>query len=63
MCPAKESPPDKPALLEQFKTYPTRFPIDFSPEFLANQPLERLRHIFLAMCLQNQRLPQLTPAA
>lgn len=54
---------DKPALVNQFRTYPARFPVDFTDEFLDRQPLERLRHIFLAMCLQNQRLPQLMPAA
>ena len=48
---------DRAALLEQFHTYPARFPIDFTPEFLAKQSLDQLRHIFMAMCLQNQRLP------
>ena len=48
---------DRSALTRQFQEYPARFPIDFTEEFLAETPLDRLRHIFVAMCLQNQRLP------
>jgi hypothetical protein len=49
---------DRATLITQFSTYPGRFPIDFTPEFLQHAPLERLRHIFVALCIQNQRLPQ-----
>ncbi len=45
------------ALIAQFQTYTGRFPLDFTPDFLAHAPLDRLRHIFVALCLQNQRLP------
>lgn len=57
---------DRPALVRQFKTYQAAFPIDFTNDFLEHEPLERLRHIFVAMCLQNQRMPELdytSPAA
>ena len=40
---------DKPALLRQFRDYPATFPIDFTPDFLDRQPLERLRHLFVAV--------------
>jgi hypothetical protein len=50
---------DKDALVRQFQQYPASFPIDFSPDFLDRQPLERLRHIFVAVCLQSQRMPEL----
>lgn len=46
---------DRATLIQQFTSYPARFPIDFTPEFYQNQPVDRLRHIFVAMCLQNQR--------
>jgi hypothetical protein len=36
---------DKEALLRQFSEYPSAF------------PLERLRHLFVAICLQSQRMP------
>jgi hypothetical protein len=48
---------DREALVEQFRAYRGNFPIDFTPEFLRKLPLERLRHIFVAMVLQNQRMP------
>ena len=49
---------DRQALVRQFGDYRGSFPLDFTPEFLAGLSLDRLRHIFLAVCLQNQRLPQ-----
>ena len=49
---------DRDSLMEQFGTYPSTFPIDFTAQFLDALPLERLRHIFLAICLQSQRLPE-----
>ena len=49
---------DRPALVRQFQDYPSRFPLDFTTEFLDNQPVERLRHLFLAVCLQTQRMPE-----
>ena len=58
---------DKPALLRQFREYPASFPVDFTPDFLDRQPLERLRHLFFAMCLQSSKHmpqgPQNGPAA
>lgn len=52
---------DRENLVQQFQNYQGRFPVDFTPEFLANTPVERLRHIFLALCLQNQRFPEKVP--
>ncbi len=52
---------DREALKGQFQTYPSGFPVDFSEEFLSMQPLERLQHIFVALCLQNQRMPSVAP--
>ncbi len=57
---------DKAALLRQFREYPSSFPVDFTPDFLDRQPLERLQHLFVAVCLQSQRMPHSTgngPAA
>jgi hypothetical protein len=50
---------DRDALVEQFRLYRGNFPIDFTADFLGRLPLERLRHIFVAMVLQNQRLPEI----
>ena len=54
---------DKAALLRQFRDYPSSFPVDFTPDFLDRQPLERLRHLFVAVCLQSQKMPRATPQA
>ena len=55
---------DRDALLNHFHTYRASFPLDFTESFLSGLPLERLRHIFVAVCLQTQRLPDgSTPAA
>jgi len=48
---------DRDALAEQFQSYRGRFPVDFTEDFLTHTPVDKLRHIFVAMCLQNQRLP------
>jgi hypothetical protein len=48
---------NRAALIDQFRTYPTRFPLDLTDDFLNTASVERLRHIFLAVCLQNQRSP------
>jgi len=48
---------DRPELSAMFRNYEAKFPVDFTADFLATQPLNRLRHIFLAMCLQCQRMP------
>ena len=50
---------DRHALLDQFHNYPARFPIDFTDDYLKTLTTERLPHIFLAMCIQNQRMPAL----
>ena len=49
---------DRETLVQQFGNYRATFPIDFTYEFLQSQPVERLRHLFLAMCLQSQRMPE-----
>jgi hypothetical protein len=49
---------NKSALLRQFSEFPASFPVDFTPEFLDRQPLDRLRHLFIAVCLQTRRMPE-----
>jgi hypothetical protein len=54
---------DRAALIRQFSQYPASFPLDFTDEFFEQTPLDRLRHIFVALCLQNQRMPSLVETA
>jgi hypothetical protein len=48
---------DRDSLLRQFDQYQAAFPLDFTHDFLTSVPLDRLRHIFVAVCLQSQRMP------
>ena len=49
---------DHPTLVTRFRQFRSNFPIDCSDEFLFSLDADRLRHIFLALCLQNKRLPE-----
>ena len=49
---------DRDALMSHFQSYRASFPVDFTPDFLSRLPEEKLRHIFVGMCLQTQRMPQ-----
>jgi len=51
---------DRDALVDQFRSYRATFPLDFTDHFLKTAPLDRLRHIFVALCLQQQHVPQIT---
>jgi hypothetical protein len=51
---------DREALVDQFRTFEASFPIDFSNEFLQSQTVDRLRHLFLALCIEQQRMPQIS---
>ena len=49
---------DRPALVQHFRDYRASFPVDFTEDFFEQTPVERLRHIFLALCLQCQQVPE-----
>ena len=46
---------DRDELAERLSHFVCRFPVDFTPEFLAKEPLSRLRHILFGLCLHNQK--------
>jgi len=55
---------DRAALVEHFNDYHATFPLDFTEQFLRETSLDRLRHIFVALCLQQQHVPpMLVPTA
>jgi len=54
---------DRTTVIEQFHTYRATFPVDFTDDFLVHQTTEQLQHLFLAMCLQSQRMPDMPNAA
>jgi hypothetical protein len=50
---------DRKTLTQHFLSFRGNFPVDLTPEFLNNVSVDRLRHIFVALCLQNQRVPEM----
>ncbi len=54
---------DRQTLTAQFLNFESKFPVDFTSEYLSSLSVDRLRHLFLAMCLQNQRMPEGMTAA
>ena len=50
-------------LKEKFLNFRGKFPVDLSTDYLENLPLDRLRHIFVALCLQNRVGIELAEAA
>jgi hypothetical protein len=49
---------DRESLCRLIREYRATFPLDFTSEFLETVALDRLRHIFAAVCLQSQRMPE-----
>jgi hypothetical protein len=54
---------DRNVLIDQFRCYRASFPVDFTRDFLEQQSTEQLQHLFVAMCLQSKRMPELNDAA
>jgi hypothetical protein len=48
---------DRTALLAHFHSSPAPFPLDFTDAFLSSLPIDRLRHLFLALCLHSKYVP------
>ena len=48
---------DRDSLVHHLRTYRANFPVDFTVEYLNRLPTDKLRHIFVGMCLQTQRMP------
>lgn len=48
---------DRDLLITNIQTFRADFPVDFTPDFLQSLTVDRLRHIFLALCLQTKRFP------
>ena len=53
---------DGAAIKRQLIGFRGEFPLDFTAEFLDALPVERLRHIYVAVCLQVQKVPALPDA-
>ena len=53
---------DRAAIKRHLLTFRGDFPVDLTPEFIDALPLDRLRHIYVALCLQAQQLPSASVA-
>ena len=51
---------DRRAVTRQLMEFSATFPVDFTSEFLASQSVERLRHLFFALCMQSKHVPDLS---
>lgn len=49
---------DRTALLAEIQRFQDPFPLDFTNAYLANQNIERLRHILMAAFLQHKQHAQ-----
>ena len=54
---------DRNTVAQRLSKFQANFPIDFTPEFYATQPLNRLRHILFGLCLHKQTMIDVTAAA
>jgi len=57
---------DRPTLIRHIRNYRASFPVDFTDDFLETSSIERVRHIFVALCMHCQCIPDLdvpTPSA
>lgn len=50
---------DRATIARRLRDFRGSFPIDFTPSFVESVDLERLRHIYLALCLQARQMPEL----
>ncbi len=48
---------DRGDIIERFTHFQADFPIDFTPDYLQQLSTDRLRHIFVALCLQAGQMP------
>lgn len=48
---------DRETLAARLSDFRGSFPVDFTPAFVAATDVSKLRHIYLALCLQNRRAP------
>jgi len=48
---------DRPTIARRLRDFRGSFPVDFTADFIDRTDVDRLRHIYLALCVQNRRMP------
>ena len=54
---------DKTELVNRFLSFRATFPLDFTRDFLESQSLDRLRHLYVALCLHVHQRSAEAPAS
>jgi hypothetical protein len=49
---------DRRQIIQQMRGCTARFPIDLTDEWLQTQPVEELRHVYAAICIQCDVMPE-----
>ena len=49
---------DRQTLIHEFLAFHSDFPVDVTPEYLSKLSDDHIRHVFMALCVQNQRGPE-----
>ncbi len=49
---------DRRQVTQKLLDFSGSFPVDFTPEFLAAMSIERLQHVYVALCLQLRAHPK-----
>ena len=50
---------DRASIISQFRNHRASFPVDFTSDYLQREPLEKLQHLFLALCIEQKRMPEI----
>lgn len=45
---------DRETIVHHLRSFRSRFPLDFTPDFYQKESLPKLRHILFGLCLHNQ---------
>jgi hypothetical protein len=48
---------DRAQITARLLNHNGRFPVDFTADYLGQLPVDRLRHVFVAYCLQTRTMP------
>jgi hypothetical protein len=48
---------DRPSVARNLRNFRAGFPVDLTAAFIESTDLDRLRHIYLALCLQARQMP------
>jgi len=49
---------DRRQIIHQMRACPARFAIDLTDNWLQTQPIDELRHVFAAICIQCDVMPE-----